>query len=62
MMVNAMVADKALTKEDIAELYEILEQAEKANFISNKDKKRTAPAKCKRRPLQIPDKPPIKPC
>lgn len=29
MMVNAMVADKALTKEDIAELYEILEQAEK---------------------------------
>lgn len=30
MMVNAMVADKALTKEDIAELYEILEQAEKA--------------------------------
>lgn len=29
MMVNAMVKDKALTKEDIAELYEILEQAEK---------------------------------
>ena len=32
MMVNAMVADKALTKEDIAELYEILEQAEKAEM------------------------------
>ena len=30
MMINAMVADKALTKEDIAELYEILEQAERA--------------------------------
>lgn len=30
MMVNAMVEDKALTSEDIAELYEILEQAEKA--------------------------------
>ncbi|MCM1143571.1 MAG: BlaI/MecI/CopY family transcriptional regulator [Blautia sp.] len=30
MMVNAMVADKALTREDIAELYEILERAEKA--------------------------------
>lgn len=29
MMVNAMVKDRALTKEDIAELYEILEQAEK---------------------------------
>ncbi len=29
MMVNAMVEDKALTQEDIAELYEILEQAEK---------------------------------
>ncbi|MCM1039380.1 MAG: BlaI/MecI/CopY family transcriptional regulator [Roseburia sp.] len=28
MMVNAMVADKALSKEDIAELYRILEQAE----------------------------------
>lgn len=28
MMVNAMVADKALTKEDIEELYRILEQAE----------------------------------
>lgn len=31
MMVNAMVADKALTQEDIAELYKILEQAEKEN-------------------------------
>lgn len=30
MMVNAMVEDKALTQEDIAELYKILEQAEKA--------------------------------
>lgn len=30
MMVNAMVEDKALTRQDIAELYEILEQAEKA--------------------------------
>lgn len=30
MMVNAMVADKALTEQDIAELYEILEQAETA--------------------------------
>lgn len=30
MMVNAMVADKALTKEDIEELYRILEQAESA--------------------------------
>ncbi|MDE7018983.1 MAG: BlaI/MecI/CopY family transcriptional regulator [Lachnospiraceae bacterium] len=30
MMVNAMVEDRALTKEDIAELYAILEQAEKA--------------------------------
>lgn len=29
MMVNAMVEDRALTKEDIAELYGILEQAEK---------------------------------
>lgn len=29
MMVNAMVADEALSKEDIAQLYEILEQAEK---------------------------------
>ena len=29
MMVNAMVADKALTSQDIAELYEILERAEK---------------------------------
>lgn len=29
MMVNAMVEDRALTKEDIAELYAILEQAEK---------------------------------
>ena len=29
MMVNAMIDDRALTKEDIAELYEILEQAEK---------------------------------
>lgn len=29
MMVNAMVADRALTKQDIAELYEILEQAER---------------------------------
>ena len=28
MMVNAMVADKALTKEDIEELYRILEEAE----------------------------------
>lgn len=28
MMVNAMIEDKALTKEDIAELYQILEQAE----------------------------------
>lgn len=28
MMVNAMVTDKALTKEDIEELYKILEQAE----------------------------------
>lgn len=28
MMVNAMVTDKALTKEDIEELYRILEQAE----------------------------------
>ena len=30
MMVNAMVEDKALTRQDIEELYEILEQAEKA--------------------------------
>lgn len=30
MMVNAMVEDRALTQEDIAELYKILEQAEKA--------------------------------
>lgn len=30
MMVNAMVEDKALTKQDIEELYGILEQAEKA--------------------------------
>ncbi|MCM1048345.1 MAG: BlaI/MecI/CopY family transcriptional regulator [Clostridiales bacterium] len=29
MMVNAMVADEALSQEDIAQLYEILEQAEK---------------------------------
>lgn len=29
MMVNAMVEDRALTSQDIAELYEILEQAEK---------------------------------
>lgn len=29
MMVNAMAADKALSKEDIAELYEILERAER---------------------------------
>lgn len=29
MMVNAMVEDKALSKEDIAELYEILEQAQR---------------------------------
>ena len=29
MMVNAMIDDRALTKEDLAELYEILEQAEK---------------------------------
>lgn len=29
MMVNAMVEDKALTPEDIEELYKILEQAEK---------------------------------
>lgn len=29
IMVNTMVEDKALTKEEIAELYEILEQAEK---------------------------------
>lgn len=29
IMVNTMVEDRALTKEDIAELYEILEQAEK---------------------------------
>ena len=29
MMVDAMIDDRALTKEDIAELYEILEQAEK---------------------------------
>lgn len=29
MMINAMVEDKALTQEDIAELYKILEQAEK---------------------------------
>ncbi|MCM1175539.1 MAG: BlaI/MecI/CopY family transcriptional regulator [Blautia sp.] len=29
MMVNTMVEDQALTKEDIAELYEILEQAER---------------------------------
>lgn len=29
MMVNAMINGRALTKEDIAELYEILEQAEK---------------------------------
>lgn len=28
MMVNAMVEDKALTQQDIAELYEILEQAQ----------------------------------
>ncbi len=28
MMVNAMVEDKALTREDIEELYRILEQAE----------------------------------
>ena len=27
MMVNAMVEDKALSKEDIQELYDILEQA-----------------------------------
>ncbi|MCM1252994.1 MAG: BlaI/MecI/CopY family transcriptional regulator [Clostridium sp.] len=30
MMVNAMVEDKALTRQDIEELYQILEQAEKA--------------------------------
>ena len=29
MMVNAMIDDRALTKEDLAELYEILDQAEK---------------------------------
>lgn len=29
MMVNAMVADEALSQEEIAQLYEILEQAEK---------------------------------
>lgn len=28
MMVNAMIEDKALTKQDIAQLYQILEQAE----------------------------------
>lgn len=39
MMVNAMVADKALTKEDIAELYEILEQAEQAEKAEKEGKK-----------------------
>ena len=31
MMVNAMVEDKALTREEIEELYKVLEQAEKEN-------------------------------
>ena len=35
MMVNAMVEDKALSKEDIAQLYEILEQAQKNDGRSN---------------------------
>lgn len=38
MMVNAMVEDRALSKEDIAELYEILEQAEKAGGERQREK------------------------
>lgn len=34
MMVNAMVEDKALSKEDIEELYKILEQAEHGKGVS----------------------------
>lgn len=40
MMVNAMVEDKALSKQDIEELYQILEQAEmKANISEKKRSK-----------------------
>lgn len=38
MMVNAMVEDKALTSQDIAELYEILKQAEMSGEKEEKAK------------------------
>lgn len=39
MMVNAMASEKALSKEDIAELYEILERAERSEKVKEKTEK-----------------------